>query len=66
MRSDHAGTDDHGAGRDNLHDPLGWWHDEGVRELLLVILVVVWGGRLAWHICRRSRGHGEDPRYRSC
>ena len=26
-------------------------------------LVAVWGCRLAWHICRRSRGHGEDPRY---
>ena len=30
---------------------------------LLAALVTAWGGRLAWHIERRSRGHGEDPRY---
>ena len=30
---------------------------------LLTGLVTVWGGRLAWHVFRRSRGHGEDPRY---
>ncbi|CAA9381287.1 MAG: FIG005069: Hypothetical protein [uncultured Nocardioides sp.] len=30
---------------------------------LLAALVTVWGGRLSWHIWRRSRGHGEDPRY---
>jgi steroid 5-alpha reductase family enzyme len=30
---------------------------------LLVALVAVWGLRLSWHIWRRSRGHGEDPRY---
>ncbi len=34
------------------------WH-----SLLLAGLVTIWGGRLAWHIARRSRGHGEDPRY---
>ena len=34
------------------------WH-----SFLLAGLVTVWGGRLAWHIGRRSRGHGEDPRY---
>jgi steroid 5-alpha reductase family enzyme len=33
------------------------------RSWLLAALVAVWGGRLAWHIYRRSRGHGEDPRY---
>ncbi len=33
------------------------------RSWLLVALVAVWGGRLAWHILKRSRGHGEDPRY---
>ena len=33
------------------------------RAWLLVILVAVWGGRLAWHILKRSRGHGDDPRY---
>jgi steroid 5-alpha reductase family enzyme len=26
-------------------------------------LVAVWGTRLSAHIARRSRGHGEDPRY---
>ncbi|NYE36510.1 steroid 5-alpha reductase family enzyme [Nocardioides cavernae] len=30
---------------------------------LLALLVAVWGGRLAWHILRRSHGAGEDPRY---
>ena len=30
---------------------------------LLALLVTLWGGRLAWHIARRSHGHGEDPRY---
>jgi steroid 5-alpha reductase family enzyme len=34
------------------------WH-----SWLLAGLVTVWGGRLAWHILKRSRGHGEDPRY---
>ena len=35
-------------------DPHSW---------LLAVLVTFWGGRLAWHIARRSKGHGEDPRY---
>jgi steroid 5-alpha reductase family enzyme len=33
------------------------------RRALLVVLVGAWGLRLAWHIWRRSRGKGEDPRY---
>nr|WP_089250207.1 DUF1295 domain-containing protein [Rhodococcus kyotonensis] len=33
------------------------------RRLLLAGLVGVWGLRLAWHMFRRSRGKGEDPRY---
>jgi steroid 5-alpha reductase family enzyme len=33
------------------------------RRWLLLVLVVVWGGRLSWHIYRRQRGEGEDPRY---
>jgi steroid 5-alpha reductase family enzyme len=33
------------------------------RRLLALILTAVWGLRLAVHIARRSRGHGEDPRY---
>ncbi|WP_069173363.1 DUF1295 domain-containing protein [Streptomyces griseus] len=35
---------------------------EGLR-LLVTVLTVVWGLRLAVHIGRRGRGHGEDPRY---
>ncbi len=42
---------------------LGLGRGEGWRDLLMVAVVGVWGGRLAWHILRRSRGHGEDPRY---
>jgi steroid 5-alpha reductase family enzyme len=38
-------------------------HQHDVRVWLLVILVTVWGGRLAWHIGRRSHGGAEDPRY---
>ncbi|UFN42795.1 DUF1295 domain-containing protein [Nocardioides okcheonensis] len=37
------------------------WPD--AHSWLLALLVAVWGGRLAIHIARRSRGHGEDPRY---
>lgn len=33
------------------------------RRWLLAGLVAVWGLRLAIHMERRSRGHGEDPRY---
>ena len=33
------------------------------RSWLLVALTGAWGGRLAWHILRRSHGAGEDPRY---
>ncbi|MBY4128821.1 DUF1295 domain-containing protein [Rhodococcus fascians] len=33
------------------------------RRVLLLVLVGVWGLRLALHVFRRSRGHGEDPRY---
>lgn len=33
------------------------------RRLLLLTLVALWGGRLAWHIHRRNRGRGEDYRY---
>lgn len=35
----------------------------GPRIWGLAILTTVWGGRLGWHIHRRNRGHGEDPRY---
>lgn len=33
------------------------------RRVLVAAMVTVWGLRLAWHIARRSRGAGEDPRY---
>jgi steroid 5-alpha reductase family enzyme len=33
------------------------------RRWVVAGLVTVWGTRLAWHIARRSRGQGEDPRY---
>ncbi|MFD4878488.1 DUF1295 domain-containing protein [Streptomyces sp. NPDC058420] len=34
-----------------------------VRRLVVTVLTAVWGLRLAIHIGRRGRGHGEDPRY---
>jgi steroid 5-alpha reductase family enzyme len=34
------------------------------RRVLLLVLVAVWGGRLAWHMIVKSAGKGEDPRYR--
>jgi steroid 5-alpha reductase family enzyme len=36
---------------------------DGTRRLLLTVLTVAWGLRLAVHIGRRGAGHGEDPRY---
>ncbi|MFF4586411.1 DUF1295 domain-containing protein [Streptomyces sp. NPDC001388] len=33
------------------------------RRILVTALTAVWGLRLAAHIARRGRGHGEDPRY---
>ncbi|MEU6540340.1 DUF1295 domain-containing protein [Streptomyces sp. NPDC047000] len=33
------------------------------RRILVTALTSVWGLRLAAHIARRARGHGEDPRY---
>ncbi|MEI2649746.1 MAG: DUF1295 domain-containing protein [Dermatophilaceae bacterium] len=33
------------------------------RSVLVAALVTAWGGRLAWHLWRRTRGMGEDPRY---
>lgn len=36
------------------------------RRLLVTVLTAVWGLRLALHIARRGRGHGEDPRYERC
>jgi steroid 5-alpha reductase family enzyme len=33
------------------------------RRLLLLVLVAIWGLRLAWHMVGKSAGNGEDPRY---
>jgi steroid 5-alpha reductase family enzyme len=38
-------------------DGVGW------RRLVLLVVVGVWGLRLAWHMHRRNSGKGEDPRY---
>ncbi|MEO5981691.1 MAG: DUF1295 domain-containing protein [Pedococcus sp.] len=35
----------------------------GWRRVALVLVVAVWGLRLAWHVTRRNAGKGEDPRY---
>lgn len=36
----------------------------GTRPVLLLLLVMLWGVRLALHIALRNVGKGEDPRYR--
>ncbi|MFV0126654.1 DUF1295 domain-containing protein [Streptomyces sp. HMX112] len=38
-------------------------HGDDTRRLLVTMATAVWGLRLAAHIARRGRGHGEDPRY---
>ncbi|MFD8790155.1 DUF1295 domain-containing protein [Streptomyces vinaceus] len=38
-------------------------HGDPVRRTVVALATVVWGLRLAVHIARRGRGHGEDPRY---
>jgi steroid 5-alpha reductase family enzyme len=35
----------------------------GARRLVLLAMVALWGGRLAWHMRRRNAGKGEDARY---
>ncbi len=47
---------------------LAWWYfargpQEGVRQLLVPVLVSLWGLRLALFIAWRNRGLGEDYRY---
>lgn len=37
--------------------------DSGLRGLLVIALVGIWGLRLAWHIHLRNRGKAEDYRY---
>ena len=44
----------------------GWTTGHGTdltRRLLLLVLTVIWGGRLAIYLGVRSAGKGEDPRY---
>jgi steroid 5-alpha reductase family enzyme len=41
----------------------GSGHGDTGRRWLLLIMTLAWGGRLAFHIGRRSIGKGEDPRY---
>nr|WP_236950416.1 DUF1295 domain-containing protein [Mycobacterium sp. MS1601] len=36
-----------------------------VRRLVMLALVSIWGLRLAWHMYGKTRGKGEDPRYRN-
>ena len=36
---------------------------DALRRWLLLALVGLWGLRLSWHVWRRNKGHGEDPRY---
>ena len=36
---------------------------DAVRRVVLLVLAGVWGLRLTWHLERRARGMGEDPRY---
>jgi steroid 5-alpha reductase family enzyme len=38
-------------------------HGDPVLRLIVTSLTALWGLRLAVHIARRGRGHGEDPRY---
>lgn len=33
------------------------------RQNLLLVMVTIWGGRLALYLARRNLGHGEDKRY---
>lgn len=34
------------------------------RRVLMLALTAIWGLRLAWHMYGKSKGKGEDPRYR--
>ena len=35
----------------------------GWRRVVLLVVVAIWGLRLAWHMHQRNSGKGEDPRY---
>jgi steroid 5-alpha reductase family enzyme len=36
---------------------------QGARGTLVLVLVALWAARLGWHLLRRNRREGEDPRY---
>jgi steroid 5-alpha reductase family enzyme len=36
---------------------------QGARGTLVLALVTLWAARLGWHLLRRNRREGEDPRY---
>ncbi|MFJ5833595.1 DUF1295 domain-containing protein [Streptomyces sp. NPDC093089] len=38
-------------------------YGDDARRTVVAAATVLWGLRLAFHIARRGRGHGEDPRY---
>ena len=40
-------------------------HGDEVRRLAVTLATCLWGLRLAFHIARRGRGQGEDPRRRT-
>jgi steroid 5-alpha reductase family enzyme len=40
-------------------------HADATRRILVLALTGLWGLRLSGYIAWRSRGHGEDPRYRA-
>ncbi|MGI9158095.1 MAG: DUF1295 domain-containing protein [Marmoricola sp.] len=42
---------------------VGLGNGDPLRRTLLMLTVLVWGVRLAWHVGRRGAGKGEDPRY---
>ncbi|HET7386603.1 MAG TPA: DUF1295 domain-containing protein [Nocardioidaceae bacterium] len=44
---------------------LGAERGDPARRVLVLVLTAVWGLRLAAHIGRRNRGHGEDSRYQA-
>ena len=39
--------------------------EPNIRQCLVLMLVVLWGSRLSWHIHFRNSGHGEDYRYQA-
>jgi steroid 5-alpha reductase family enzyme len=43
------------------------WHSGGYRprQILVAVLVAIWGSRLAIHLAVRNLPHGEDPRYQA-